>query len=131
MSSNLGFARRVKSSQGSRRGTCGWITSFFSFSFRKNKTFWSQITSLSYGPVAQQKSASLARRRPRVQNDWLQRATRREIPDGSIFVHENGLRKIRTIVSRFSVGPFIVLQQKSTSQIHQLHHIHQLMSAPL
>ena len=31
MSSNLSSARRVKSSQGSRRGTCGWITSFFSF----------------------------------------------------------------------------------------------------
>ena len=28
ISSNLGSARRVKSSQGSRRGTCGWITSF-------------------------------------------------------------------------------------------------------
>src|SRR3989338_3562937 len=31
MGSNLSSARRVKSSQGSRRGTCGWITSFFSF----------------------------------------------------------------------------------------------------
>ena len=35
--SNLGSVRRVKSSQGSCRGTCGSITSFFSF--HKKKTF--------------------------------------------------------------------------------------------
>ena len=29
--SNLSSVRRVKSSQGSRRGTCGWITSFYFF----------------------------------------------------------------------------------------------------
>ena len=39
---NLSSVRRVKSSQGSRRGTCGWITSF-SFLF----------ISFSYGLLAQ------------------------------------------------------------------------------
>ena len=32
---NLSSVRWVKSSQGSRRGTCGWITSFFIFNVGK------------------------------------------------------------------------------------------------
>ena len=60
MESNLSSARRVKSSQGSRRGTCGWITSFFLFydmdERREGKHLFNyHKTTLSYshGPVAQ------------------------------------------------------------------------------
>src|SRR3989344_894606 len=48
--SNLGSVRRVKSSQGSRRGTCGWITSIF---------FHSVVPAHNHGPVAQLARAPL------------------------------------------------------------------------
>jgi hypothetical protein len=47
---NLSSVRRDKSSQGSRRGTCGWITSFFIF-YNLHFTFLQFL--FLYGPVAQ------------------------------------------------------------------------------
>ena len=47
VTSNLSSVRRVKSSQGIRRGTCGWITSFFYFFY-----FGLLYPLNSYGPVA-------------------------------------------------------------------------------
>jgi hypothetical protein len=37
--SNPGYARWDKSTQGIRRGTCGWITSFFKHLFRKQAVY--------------------------------------------------------------------------------------------
>ncbi len=76
---NLGSVRWAKSSQGNRRGTCGWITSFFIFYFSNfHSLFFSALLSLLlqsvvvshlFGPVVKPGyNASLARRRLRVQN---------------------------------------------------------------
>ena len=94
MKSNLSFARRVKSSQGSRRGTCGWITSFiFLQDSRKNKAgqeISSEISDASFSFSILEKNSVVGK----LWNDmpeavYLSNHRKRTVPHPLIFIEKS------------------------------------------